>query len=475
LCEIKINPYKGYIEKLKEPIELKGRVIKYKPVAKLGAKKGVQKGGEKFYHKGDLNYKIYRAIQKKLEDDENFLTAEEKDKLGFINPSEHFLFAKANTYLWELYPKDFKDFTNSHLAEDPKYYFGILRIKKKSFLSSQSIYIAFRVNLSKKIIIRGVVHHPETIIELIFLAKGVGIEEFLKNLVKDTSYPPTSQEYRNRSKNINELIELIKKHNIAYVEHYYDEFKKLYIRLSASAQPFKNHGPSPSVPPVTMNKKRNQNFLMSDSILKILKPKIHGTEIVVDPKFKKSAPITQEALNFIKKYAAGSRVLEIGCGSGIYAKLLRENGVDIIASDACRINNEGIPDLKYRMANFTNQRAIPNIICKNAVTAVEIHGQNSNLSLFLSFPLPHDYYSKSISYDEAALRNFKGNKFFLIALYQNSLNEINTYKNSIQNESTGSQGFHNYLAEEWNIKDKLLLRSGGPLNRNCYLIYFERK
>jgi hypothetical protein len=39
------GPYEGYIEKLKEPIELKGRVIKYKPVAKLSAKKGVQKGG----------------------------------------------------------------------------------------------------------------------------------------------------------------------------------------------------------------------------------------------------------------------------------------------------------------------------------------------------------------------------------------------------------------------------------------------
>ena len=39
------GPYKGYIEKLKEPIELKGRVIKYKPVAKLGKKKSVQKGG----------------------------------------------------------------------------------------------------------------------------------------------------------------------------------------------------------------------------------------------------------------------------------------------------------------------------------------------------------------------------------------------------------------------------------------------
>jgi hypothetical protein len=43
------GPYLGYIEKLKEPIELKGRVIKYKPVAKLsgktGAKSAVKKGG----------------------------------------------------------------------------------------------------------------------------------------------------------------------------------------------------------------------------------------------------------------------------------------------------------------------------------------------------------------------------------------------------------------------------------------------
>ena len=39
------GPYSGHIEKLKEPIELKGRVIKYKPVAKLSKKIGVKKGG----------------------------------------------------------------------------------------------------------------------------------------------------------------------------------------------------------------------------------------------------------------------------------------------------------------------------------------------------------------------------------------------------------------------------------------------
>ncbi len=39
------GPYEGHIEKLKEPIELKGRVIKYKPVAKLSGKTGAKKGG----------------------------------------------------------------------------------------------------------------------------------------------------------------------------------------------------------------------------------------------------------------------------------------------------------------------------------------------------------------------------------------------------------------------------------------------
>ena len=39
------GPYEGYSEKLKKPIELKGRVIRYKPVAKLSGKSSVKKGG----------------------------------------------------------------------------------------------------------------------------------------------------------------------------------------------------------------------------------------------------------------------------------------------------------------------------------------------------------------------------------------------------------------------------------------------
>ena len=93
------GPYKGYIEKLKEPIELKGRVIKYKPVAKLSGKKGVMKGGlfdltpmdftvdfsKKGNNGGDPTYKYYSSFVR-------------KDKL-FFGPT--FKKTKENGKTWE--------------------------------------------------------------------------------------------------------------------------------------------------------------------------------------------------------------------------------------------------------------------------------------------------------------------------------------------------------------------------------------
>ena len=55
------GPYLGYIEKLAKPIELKGRVIKYKPCAKLSGKtvkKGGMRGGEGNNNEGPKMNKI---------------------------------------------------------------------------------------------------------------------------------------------------------------------------------------------------------------------------------------------------------------------------------------------------------------------------------------------------------------------------------------------------------------------------------
>jgi hypothetical protein len=53
------GPYVGYVEKLKEPIQLKGRVIKHKSVAKLSEKTGKKmRGGDGVSTKNALNAEI---------------------------------------------------------------------------------------------------------------------------------------------------------------------------------------------------------------------------------------------------------------------------------------------------------------------------------------------------------------------------------------------------------------------------------
>ena len=111
------GPYKGYIEKLKEPIELKGRVIKYKPVAKLsgksGAKKGGMRGGMQQFHKEiSVNTKeIAELIEKELK--KSF-----KDNISVnIDFDENIYYLMITTNLWE---KDYKTLEDLSKKVDKK-------------------------------------------------------------------------------------------------------------------------------------------------------------------------------------------------------------------------------------------------------------------------------------------------------------------------------------------------------------------
>jgi hypothetical protein len=61
------GPYEGYIEKLKEPIELKGRVIRYKPVAKLSGEVGKKSNVKKGEMRGGQETTLERLRRAKLE------------------------------------------------------------------------------------------------------------------------------------------------------------------------------------------------------------------------------------------------------------------------------------------------------------------------------------------------------------------------------------------------------------------------
>jgi hypothetical protein len=82
------GPYMGYIEKLKKPIELKGRVIRYKPVAKLLKNKKMRGGSYKVY---DYWYKdMAEGSQYKIELRDKFKEIFTPDQLT-NNSFRHFV------------------------------------------------------------------------------------------------------------------------------------------------------------------------------------------------------------------------------------------------------------------------------------------------------------------------------------------------------------------------------------------------
>ena len=107
------GPYLGYIEKLAKPIELKGRVIKYKPVAKLswktGKKSAVKKGGMRGgYNEGETEKSIFFISTSNYY---NFLSnfysceftnEEEYNNYGnqilFKNMEQYFMYQKAKMF-----------------------------------------------------------------------------------------------------------------------------------------------------------------------------------------------------------------------------------------------------------------------------------------------------------------------------------------------------------------------------------------
>jgi ribA/ribD-fused uncharacterized protein len=105
------GPYLGYIEKLAKPIELKGRVIRYKPVAKLSGKsskkrvvkKGGMRGGD-----GETDKSIFFISSSKdydflsnfypcefIDDDEFNNT---KQQIVFKNMEQYFMYRKAKMF-----------------------------------------------------------------------------------------------------------------------------------------------------------------------------------------------------------------------------------------------------------------------------------------------------------------------------------------------------------------------------------------
>ena len=246
------GPYKGYIEKLKEPIELKGRVIRYKPVAKLSGKKGVQKGGYPLTMYKDLHthLKMNPDINKSVDSIvipailyffmhqqkvKQVFTEHELVNLGWTDyPLE---FSKADSHFMALYPETYIRYNlYTAVPEDETYLYYIVKIKEKEKkfgqFVSHSYYIAFQVKIKKLNKnypnIDGMQSRIDIEPDVALLASGKGKENFYKSL---TSIPNSSfAEY----KHIQELIQLLINKEITHDISEFTELQEYFKKHSSS-------------------------------------------------------------------------------------------------------------------------------------------------------------------------------------------------------------------------------------------------
>lgn len=182
----------------------------------------------------------------------------------------------------------------------------------------------------------------------------------------------------------------------------------------------------------------------------------------------------EQIKNFIKKieddYDRNIKILEIGCGCGIWKYTLKKlYNIDIIATDLCNSNNN------FSMSNFSS-KILPNININkiNAKKAVKKYQKNNNNIdiLFASFLLP-ERFDNIPPYDAEALKLFEGNYIILIGAVCFNINDELILDYNV----TGSLEFIKILYNNWKLVDNynLGIRIKNNFIFNMGLLFYEKK
>lgn len=143
-----------------------------------------------------------------------------------------------------------------------------------------------------------------------------------------------------------------------------------------------------------------------------------------------------------------NNIVEIGCGSGSLGQyLLQQTGIKIISTDLCQSNKIN------NMTQFSNKR-LNAVISMNSIKAVN-EFSNKNSALLSSYLLPYD--GPDEKYDATTLKNFKGNIFINVGIYDLAPEIFRQYQGTpklndillLNTNQTGSQSLQKELLENW--------------------------
>jgi len=146
-----------------------------------------------------------------------------------------------------------------------------------------------------------------------------------------------------------------------------------------------------------------------------------------------------ESILEIKKFANNEQILEVGAGNGLWARLLKNAGCNIFATDNFSTHNTDKTTIKryIEVENLSNSQAIQKY--------------NEANVLFLCWPPTN-------SMSDESIKLFKGNKLIYIGEGNGG--------------ATGSDEFHSILWDDWKVVGKIIIPRWNGVNDLIYL--YER-
>ena len=150
---------------------------------------------------------------------------------------------------------------------------------------------------------------------------------------------------------------------------------------------------------------------------------------------------TKEAIERIKQFTGNDTILEIGSGYGLWARLLKDEGVNIVATNKPFTKEDGhIPEIK----NISFIEEIEELDHKKAI---EKYGKYN--VLMMCWP-PYD---DPMAYE--SLKEFKGNKLIFIGEGHGGC--------------TGCDNFFELLSKEWNLYKVITLPQWWGIHDSLFL------
>lgn len=191
-------------------------------------------------------------------------------------------------------------------------------------------------------------------------------------------------------------------------------------------------------------------------------------------------PILKKLVYEIVKFIGKDKAVEIGVGTGLWIKVLRKYGIDIIGIDRYdtyyrKLKEEEVfkyNNLKYILdKNYSTPYYVKNY--HDGIKLLE----NRNVIIFMWTEIHHVKKNNKIEpYDYVYLKNFKGDKFIFVGEFPYSVdNDMIDLKYDPKDNDvslTGSMKFFREMRKNWKIKKVIPFRFAGTHDK---LYFFTRK